>query len=85
MHPQWRATLLRRPGRRPLPLIFSVVADVREWWDEAAACFRIDVRVANKLLGPLFGYRSAFTLEERLCAVDDIPADVLPLREEDRE
>jgi hypothetical protein len=35
------------------PLIFSGVAKVREWWDEKAACFRIEVHVANKLLRPL--------------------------------
>lgn len=39
------------------PLSFSGVANVREWWDEAAACFRIEVHVANTLLGPLFGCR----------------------------
>ena len=60
------------------PLILSGVADVREWWDDAAACFRIDVRVANKVFGPLFGYSGSFRVEERACSVDDIPADVLP-------
>ncbi len=67
------------------PLIFFGVADVREWWDEAAACFRIEVHVANKLLGPLFGYRGSFTVEERPCPAADIPADVRPVREEHRE
>jgi hypothetical protein len=67
------------------PLNFSGVANVREWWDEVAACFRIEVLVANNLLGPLFGYRGSFTVEERPCPVADIPADVLPVREEIRE
>jgi hypothetical protein len=67
------------------PLILSGVADVREWWDEAAVCFRIEVHVANKLLGPLFGYRGSFTVEERPCPAGDIPADVLPERQERRE
>jgi hypothetical protein len=67
------------------PLIFSGVANVREWWDEEAACFRIEVDVANKLLGHLFGYRGSFTVEERPCPAADIPADVLPVREEHRE
>ena len=67
------------------PLIFSGVADVREWWDEARACFRIEVHVANKLLGPLFGYRGSFTVEERPCLAGDVPADVRPIREEHRE
>jgi len=68
-----------------LPLAFSGAANVREWWDDAAACFRIEVRVANKLLGPLFGYEGSFTVEERPCPAPAIPADVLPVREEHRE
>ncbi len=67
------------------PLIFSGVANVREWWDEGAACFRIEVRVANELLGPLFGYSGSFTVEERPCPAGAIPADVRPVREEHRE
>lgn len=67
------------------PLISSGVADVREWWDEAAASFRIEVHVANKALGPLFGYRGSFTVEERPCPAGDVPADVRPIREEHRE
>jgi Domain of unknown function (DUF4166) len=67
------------------PLIFSGVADVREWWDEVAACFRIEVHVANELLGPLFGYRGSFTVEEHPCPAGDVPAEVRPFREEHRE
>jgi hypothetical protein len=67
------------------PLVFSGIANVREWWDESADCFRIDVHVANKLLGPLFGYRGSFTVVEQRCADADIPVDVRPLREEERE
>jgi hypothetical protein len=68
-----------------IPLLFSGVADVREWWDEETQRFRIEVSVANKLLGPLFGYRGSFTVAERSCAAEDIPIDVRPLREESRE
>ncbi len=67
------------------PMILSGVADVREWWDEAAGCFRIEVRVANKVLGPLFGYRGSFTVEERRCLAGEVPVDVRPVREEHRE
>jgi hypothetical protein len=67
------------------PLVFSGIANVREWWDESADCFRIEVHVANKLLGPLFGYRGSFAVVEQPCADADIPADVRPLREEERE
>lgn len=69
----------------PFPLTLSGIADVREWWDEAAQCFRIEVRVANRVLGPLFGYRGSFTVEELTCLADDVPADVRPEREEHRE
>ena len=41
------------------PLAFSGVAEVCEWWDEAAQCFRIKVDVTNRRWGPLFGYEGA--------------------------
>jgi hypothetical protein len=67
------------------PLLFSGVANVREWWDEAASLFRIDVNVSNRIFGPLFGYRGSFSVVESKCATQDIPLDVQPLREEPRE
>ena len=68
-----------------IPLVFSGVADVREWWDEEAQRFRIDVSVVNSLLGPLFGYRGSFTVAEHPCTAAEIPFDVQPIREEIRE
>ncbi len=62
-----------------------VVPLVRESWDDDAQVFRIDVNVANRVFGPLFGYTGSFTVSERPCAADDIPLDVLPVREERRE
>ena len=67
------------------PLALSGVADVREWWDEEAGRFRIDVRVANERFGPLFGYSGAFDVVERPCTPADIPLDALPVREARRE
>ena len=68
------------------PMRASGVADVREWWDEREGRFRIDVRVANPRFGPLFGYRGWFDVTERpVRDRSDIPADVLPRREERRE
>ncbi len=67
------------------PMLFSGIANVREWWDEGAQRFRIDVNVSNRLFGPLFGYRGSFKVTERACAPEDIPLDVQPLREETRE
>lgn len=73
------------PIRFRFPLALSGEADVREWWDEDAECFRIEVHVANRLLGPLFGYRGSFTVTESPCSDADVPADVRPVREEVRE
>jgi hypothetical protein len=67
------------------PALLTGVATVREWWDESAERFRIDVSVANRLFGPLFGYRGSFTVVQRPCALEEIPLDVRPLREERRE
>lgn len=67
------------------PLTLSGVAQVREWWDDEAQRFRIEVHVANRLLGPLFGYRGSFTVTERPCTEAEVPADVRPRREERRE
>jgi hypothetical protein len=67
------------------PLLFSGVANVREWWDEGAQRFRIDVNVANRVFGPLFGYRGSFTVIQRECTAAEIPLDVRPIREERRE
>jgi hypothetical protein len=68
-----------------IPLALSGVATVREWWDEQAQRFGIEVEVRNRLLGPLFGYRGWFTVSERPCPAAEVPADVLPRREELRE
>jgi hypothetical protein len=67
------------------PLVFSGIANVTEWWDEDAERFGIEVHVANKILGPLFGYRGSFTVAEHPCTDADIPVDVRPRREEPRE
>jgi hypothetical protein len=67
------------------PLLLSGVAEVREWWDEATERFRIEVKVSNRIFGPLFGYRGSFTVAERTCSPEEIPLDVRPLREEVRE
>jgi hypothetical protein len=67
------------------PKLFSGVANVREWWDDTEQRFHIEVAVANRWFGPLFGYRGTFTVEEHVCAAADIPHDVQPVREECRE
>ena len=74
------------PGRssRPARALFSGIANVREWWDDDAQRFRIDVNVSNSVFGPLFGYRGSFTVVQRPCTPDEMPLDVRPLREERR-
>ena len=65
------------------PLLFSGVADVHEWYDEGKGRFGIEVRVSNRVWGPLFGYRGWFDVEWR--EVESVPAYARPRREESRE
>jgi hypothetical protein len=65
------------------PLLFSGVAEVCEWFDDATDKFCIDVNVSNKRWGRLFGYSGSFDVEWR--AACSIPPDILPLRYERRE
>ena len=67
------------------PMIFSGIADVREWYDDKAQRFRIVVDVHNKTWGPLFGYRGSFDLEWRQVDGGTVPSHVLPYRQERRE
>ena len=67
------------------PLLLSGVAEVREWFDEREECFRIEVAVANRVWGPLFGYRGRFQVEWLSCPAQSVPRDVRPVREERRE
>lgn len=57
-------------------------ARVREYWDQQAACFRISVEVKHPVVGPVFGYHGSFTA--RYVQVQQVPAAVLPYREEIR-
>lgn len=64
------------------PLFFSGVADVCEWFDDGAQCFRIEVSVSNPRWGKLFGYRGSFQSER----VDPtLPGTLRPRRVEGRE
>ena len=67
------------------PLAFSGVADVHEWFDDATGRFRIEVDVRNRRWGRLFGYRGSFDVEWRTVAPGEVPASVLPLRQERRD
>lgn len=65
------------------PMLFSGIADVREWYDDTAQRFRIDVDVRNRVWGPLFGYRGSFDVEWK--AIAEVPGHVLPARQERRD
>jgi hypothetical protein len=67
------------------PLLFSGVADVHEWYDDARGQFGIEVRVTNARWGPLFGYRGWFDVEWRELGAEGVPAAARPSREERRE
>jgi hypothetical protein len=67
------------------PLLFSGVADVCEWFDDATGRFRIEVSVNNRVWGRLFGYRGAFDVEWREVRGQEVPQDAKPRREERRE
>jgi hypothetical protein len=67
------------------PMLFSGIADVREWYDDTARCFRISVNVHNAVWGTLFGYRGNFRAALQNVGVGQIPAHILPVRQEVRE
>jgi hypothetical protein len=66
------------------PMLFSGIADVCEWYDEAKRCFRIEVVVKNRIWGRLFGYNGTFQVKW-LRAVHSVPETLLPRRTEGRE
>jgi hypothetical protein len=67
------------------PMLFSGIADVREWYDDAANCFRIVVDVRNRIGGKLFGYRGRFNVEWRTVGNAPVPDHILPCRLERRD
>ena len=66
------------------PMLFSGVADVREWYDDGIGKFRIEVKVHNPTWGPLFGYSGSFDAEW-IPNVTKVPGSLLPKRFERRE
>jgi hypothetical protein len=66
------------------PMLFSGIASVCEWFDDASGRYRIEVEVRNKLWGPLFGYSGAFDVEWVNVDAGEVPEGVRPVREEAR-
>jgi hypothetical protein len=69
----------------PFPMLFSGIADVCEWYDDAEQQFKIEVKVTNKVWGPFFGYKGHFQVDWQAVRPEEIPADILPYRTEKRE
>ena len=65
------------------PSLFAGAAEVRERFCEETGMFHIRVEVRNRVWGRLFGYHGRF--RPRWFAVDAVPADAYPVREERRE
>jgi len=68
----------------PFPQFFSGIAEVCEWYDDDAQCFRIEVKATNRRWGKLFGYTGSFQVEWLDVGPDDVPAAILPRRVESR-
>jgi Domain of unknown function (DUF4166) len=66
------------------PLLFSGIAEVCEWYDDVAQCFRIEVSAENHTWGKLFGYSGSFQVEWLPTSPESIPPDILPRRVESR-
>jgi len=62
------------------PMLFSGTAEVCEWFEARDQRFHIEVKVTNRVWGPLFGYRGSFDIEWRPVNNGEIPADILPVR-----
>ena len=73
------------PVAFPFPLLFSGVADVCEWYDDAQQCFRIEVTASNRTWGKLFGYSGRFQVEWKAVNPNDVPPEILPVRLESRD
>jgi hypothetical protein len=67
------------------PMLFSGIAQVREWYDEPTGRFGIEVDVRNRVWGKLFGYRGAFDVEWLTVQPGDVPDRILPRRQERRD
>ncbi|RIV37927.1 DUF4166 domain-containing protein [Micromonospora radicis] len=80
-----RSGLQRFPNGLACPALLTGEARVREWYDQAAGRFRIQVAVTSRRFGPLFGYSGSFTVHYVGPNRAPVPAAVRPLRENPRE
>ena len=66
------------------PLLFSGIADVCEWYDDAKQKFCINVNVHNPVWGRLFGYHGTFDVAWQPITANEIPESARPRRLEKR-
>ena len=66
------------------PRLLSGSAVVVERVNDGAGQFEVDVRITNRFLGRIFGYRGSFRGAVEPCAGSEVPRDVKPVREEVR-
>jgi hypothetical protein len=66
------------------PMLFSGVADVCEWYDDAIGRYWISVSVHNRRWGSLFGYEGQFDVQW-VPMLGRVPSHAKPRREERRE
>ena len=68
------------------PMLLSGNAEVCEWYDDQEERFKITVEVRNKTWGTLFRYKGIFEVDFITVESEaDIPKEVKPVREEERE
>ncbi|QDU80528.1 hypothetical protein Pla110_22590 [Polystyrenella longa] len=67
------------------PMSLSGNADVREWYDDEADKYRVEVEVTNPTWGKLFGYHGSFNVTWKDVSDQKVPEHILPQREERRE
>ncbi|POX52693.1 DUF4166 domain-containing protein [Streptomyces sp. Ru72] len=67
-----------------VPDVIGGQAEVRESFDESTGRFRIRVRVANRYVGPLFGYEGSFTVSYADVGACGVRPGLRPAREEAR-
>ncbi|MEW2381902.1 DUF4166 domain-containing protein [Micromonospora sp. NPDC047707] len=80
-----RSGTYRARGGLRCPATVTGEAHLREWYDDRAGRFRIEVAVTNRRFGPLFGYTGSFTVRYLRPDRAPVPAAVRPLRENPRE
>jgi hypothetical protein len=76
-----RQRLRAGPFGLPLPAHLTGRGDINEWYDEKTDRIRIEVTVANPIVGPVFGYRGSYVARLVDTTQNPVPASIKPFRE----